>query len=85
MSWSWEYHPDEQTVVGGAPEAFIAQVETRAEEIVRAAEALYLDGTTYQGPNPPMGTAYPESGMFRYLIVVRSESVLVLQVTYLPA
>ncbi|GGZ88153.1 hypothetical protein [Streptomyces bluensis] len=46
MTWQWEYDPDEQHVAGGAPPAFLAEVEKKADELVRAAEAFYLDGTT---------------------------------------
>ncbi|MFG2980253.1 hypothetical protein ACGFYQ_03235 [Streptomyces sp. NPDC048258] len=36
MSWTWEYDPSEENVVGGAPPAFVAAVEKRADELVRA-------------------------------------------------
>ncbi|MGW9210912.1 hypothetical protein ACWGR4_28470 [Embleya sp. NPDC055664] len=85
MTWGWEYEPDEATVVGGAPEAFVAQVEIAVAEVVRAAEARYLDGTCYTGPNPRAATAYVDNGMFLYLVVVRSERVYVLQTTHLAA
>ncbi|MFJ1758427.1 hypothetical protein [Kitasatospora sp. NPDC088134] len=49
MSWSWEYLPDAAHVTAGMPADFLAAVALRADELVRAAEALYLDGTTYQG------------------------------------
>lgn len=48
--WHWEYDPDETHVIGGptpAHPAFVAEVEKRADEIARAAEALHLDGTRY--------------------------------------
>ncbi|MGW1997850.1 hypothetical protein [Embleya sp. NPDC001921] len=70
---------------GRGPEAFVALIETEVAEIVRAAEALYLDETPYEGPNPRAATAYIDDGMFVYLTVVRSERVHVLQTTYLPA
>ncbi|MDJ0460705.1 hypothetical protein [Streptomyces sp. H27-C3] len=47
--WRWEYEPEEAHVVGGGtppPPAFIAEVEQRADDVVRAASALRLDGTT---------------------------------------
>lgn len=50
-NWRWEYDPDETHVIGGetpAPPAFVAEVESRVDEIVRAAEALHLDGTRYE-------------------------------------
>lgn len=37
MTWQWEYDPDEQHVAGGAPPAFLAEVEKKADELVRAA------------------------------------------------
>ncbi|ROQ32876.1 hypothetical protein EDD98_1874 [Streptomyces sp. PanSC19] len=43
MSWRWEYDPDEEYVVGGAPPAFVVEVEKRADELVRAAEARRHD------------------------------------------
>jgi hypothetical protein len=81
MSWAWEYDPTEEYVVGGADPGFIAQVEKRADELVRAAEALYLDGSGYQGIGPGVATAFIDGGMFAYLTVVRNERVYVLQVT----
>ena len=46
MSWSWEYLPSEEHVTGSAPAGFLAAVALKAAELVRVAEALYLDGTT---------------------------------------
>ena len=80
MTWHWEYNPDEDNVVAGAPLAFIAQVERKADEIVRAAAALYLDGTTCQGPGERMKTADVEDGIFWYVIVPRDERVYILRV-----
>jgi hypothetical protein len=40
VSWTWEYDPSEEYVVGGAPPAFIAEVEKEADELVWAAEAF---------------------------------------------
>ena len=85
--WRWEYDPDETHVIGGptpAPPAFVAEVEKRADEIVRAAEALYLDGTTYQGVGEGTQTAYVPGGMFLFLTIPRSECVYILQVTPWP-
>ncbi|MER6413226.1 hypothetical protein [Streptomyces humidus] len=86
--WHWEYDPDETQVIGGgipAPPAFVIEVEKRAEEIVRAAEALHLDGSAYQGAGEGVQTAYVPGGMFLYLTVPRHECVYVLQVTVWPA
>ncbi|WP_160311143.1 hypothetical protein [Streptacidiphilus anmyonensis] len=49
MSWSWEYLPSQEYVTEGAPQDFLTAVAGKAEELVRAAEALYLDGTTSSG------------------------------------
>lgn len=39
MTWSWEYNPSKEYLTEGAPEACIAEVEARADELVRAAHA----------------------------------------------
>ncbi len=52
MSWRWECDPSEEHVIGGAPPVFVAEVEKTADELVRAAEARYLDGTLFQGGTP---------------------------------
>lgn len=82
MTWEWEYLPSEDHVIGGAPPAFVAGVEKTADELVRAAEALYLDGTSYRGENPKSRTADVPGGMFEYLTIVRQEQIYIVQVTY---
>ncbi|GAA1350190.1 hypothetical protein [Streptomyces beijiangensis] len=59
----------------------MAHVEERADELVRAAEALYLDGTAYQGDNPKGATAHITGGMFEYLLVVRHNRLYIRQIT----
>ncbi|MCD9141987.1 hypothetical protein [Streptomyces albireticuli] len=82
--WRWEYDPDAEHVIGGLDDlAFIAHVETRTEELVRAAAALYLDGDAYQGASPPMRREVVNGGMFVYQTVPRHQCVYVLQVTTL--
>ncbi|RSS43109.1 hypothetical protein [Streptomyces sp. WAC08241] len=82
MSWRWEYDPDEEHVVGGAPPAFVAEVEKRADELVRAAEAFYLDGSAHRGEGPMGNDAFVSGGMFTYLVLPRHECVYLRQVTY---
>lgn len=82
MSWRWEYDPDETHVVGGAPPAFVAEVEKRADELVRAAEAFYLGGAGYQEEGPKGNDAFVPGGMFTYLVLPRHECVYIRQVTY---
>ncbi|MCX4747053.1 hypothetical protein OG455_16220 [Kitasatospora sp. NBC_01287] len=82
MTWSWEYLPSEEYVIGEAPPAFVAEVEKKADELVRAAEALYLDGTSYRGENPRSRTAHVSGGMFEFLTIVRHEQIYIVQVTY---
>lgn len=36
-TWRWECDPDEEPVIGGAPPAFVDEVEKKADELVRAA------------------------------------------------
>lgn len=83
MSWSWEYHPDAEYVAAGAPAEFLAQVAKRVDELVRMAEALYLDGTTFEGAGPSMEAVDIPGGMFHYFIAPRLERVFVVQVTAL--
>ncbi|MFD6314440.1 MULTISPECIES: hypothetical protein [Streptomyces] len=83
MSWKWEYAFGAEEAARTAPADFLTQVETRAEELVRAAEAVHLHGRSHQGPDPKGADVIVPGGMFRYQIVVRSERVYVVQITYL--
>ncbi|MFB7936493.1 hypothetical protein [Streptomyces sp. NPDC056049] len=83
MSWGWEYDPDEEYVIGGAPPAFVAEVERKADESVRAAAALSLDGSRFQGENPRSEHVRVAGGMFVFLLVPRHQRGYVLQVTCL--
>ena len=75
MTWTWEYVPDEEHVAGQAPPAFIAMVEGKADEIVRAAEALHLDGTGFEGISEGAKDAFVAGGMFRYLVIPGTKRV----------
>ncbi|MFF7592233.1 hypothetical protein ACFZCK_32645 [Kitasatospora purpeofusca] len=66
MTWSWEYLPSEQHVTAGSPADFLEAVEHRAAELVRAAEALYLDGASYQGSGEPMRYLDIAGGLLSY-------------------
>lgn len=83
MSWSWEYAFAAEEAARTAPTVFLAEVEHKAEELVRAAEALYVHGRGCEDLDPKGGDITIPSGMFRYQIVVRSERVYVVQLTYL--
>ncbi|MCD9141099.1 hypothetical protein [Streptomyces albireticuli] len=84
-TWAWEYDPDPGFVIGGIDNlAFVAQVEQRADELVRAAAALYLDGAKYMGGSPRMQEETVDaSGMFVYQVVPRHQRVYIRQVTFL--
>ncbi len=83
--WSWEYDPDAHHVIGETPNlAFIARVEERADELVRAAAALYLDGTLCQGRSPGLQEEVLPDGMFQYLTVVRHQRLYIVQATPWP-
>ncbi|MFD4659993.1 hypothetical protein ACFWP2_30715 [Kitasatospora sp. NPDC058444] len=84
MSWGWEYLPSKAHVTGGAPAAFLAAVEHKAEELVRAAETLHLDGAGYQGSGEPMRYIDVAGGLFAYYVVPRLELVVICQVTAPP-
>lgn len=74
MTWSREYLPSEERVIGGAP-ADVAAVEHRA------AELLYLDGTAYEGSGEPMRHLDVAGGFMTYYVVPRLELVTICQVT----
>ncbi|MEU1309560.1 hypothetical protein ABZ419_11785 [Streptomyces cinnamoneus] len=84
-AWAWEYDPDPGYVIGGIDNlAFIARVEERADELVRAAAALYLDGAKYTGTSPRMQEeTIDASGMFVYQVVPRHQRVYIRQVSFL--
>ncbi|MEV6672702.1 hypothetical protein [Streptomyces sp. NPDC051162] len=80
--WSWEYDPDAEHVIGGIDNlAFIARVEQRADELVRAAATFYLEGSAFQGRSPAMREEVIDDGMFVYQVVPRHECVYLRQVT----
>lgn len=84
MTWQWEYVPDEETVATGAPPAFIAEVEKKADELVRAAEAVHLHGAACQGADEGAKHAFVDGGFFVYMITPRAELVSVWQITIDP-
>ncbi|MFC4327542.1 hypothetical protein ACFPC0_06820 [Streptomyces andamanensis] len=81
MTWCWEYVPDQETVAVGAPQGFLAEVEKKADELVRAAEALYLHGPAYQGADEGARHAFVAGGFFVYMITARTELVSIWQIT----
>jgi hypothetical protein len=83
LSWKWEYAFGAEAAARTAPAVFLAQVKRKADELVRAAEALHLHGRAHQGIDPRGGDVIVRGGMFRYQVVVRSERIYVVQITYL--
>ncbi|MYS43104.1 hypothetical protein [Streptomyces sp. BBFR115] len=83
MSWSWEYAFGAEEAARTTPPAFLAGVREKADELVRAAEALYVHGRSHDESDPKGGDLIVPGGMFTYQIVVRSERVYVVQLTYL--
>ncbi|QEV04403.1 hypothetical protein CP971_34435 [Streptomyces viridifaciens] len=80
----WRSGFSEQHVTADAPADFLAAVEQRAAEIGRAAEALYLDGTSYQGSGEPMRYLDVAGGLLDYYVVPCLGIVVVCQVTSPP-
>ncbi|WP_246430336.1 hypothetical protein [Streptomyces rectiverticillatus] len=68
-------------MIAGLPPVLVKDVEEKASELVRAAEALYLHGASYEGMSPQGGTAVVAGGMFDYQTVPRHERVYIRQVT----
>ncbi|MEW2117990.1 hypothetical protein AB0945_22940 [Streptomyces sp. NPDC005474] len=83
MSWKWEYAFGAEETARTAPTAFLASVARKADELVRAAEALHIHGRAHEGVDPKGGHIAVPGGMFTYQVVVRSERVYVVQITYL--
>lgn len=81
MSWTWKYVPDEETVASGAPPGFLAAVEKKADELVRAAEALHLHGSAYQDADEGARHAFVDGGFFVYMVTPRAELVTIWQIT----
>ncbi|MCX5558580.1 hypothetical protein [Streptomyces sp. NBC_00038] len=84
MTWQWEDVPDEETVAAGAPPAFIHEVEKKADELVKAAEAVHLHGPAYQGADEGAKHAFVDGGFFVYMITPRTELVSIWQITVDP-
>ncbi|MBR8643282.1 hypothetical protein KEF29_37940 [Streptomyces tuirus] len=83
MSWKWEYAFGAEEAARTAPTSFLAEVEGKADELVRAAEAFHVHGQAHDGVDPKGGDIIVPGGMFTYQVVVRSERVYVVQITYL--
>ncbi|MGW0185104.1 hypothetical protein ACWDV7_05030 [Streptomyces sp. NPDC003362] len=83
MSWKWEYAFGAEAAARTAPADFLATVERKADELVRAAEALHIHGRAHKGIDPKGGEIIVSGGWFGYQVVVRSERVYVVQITYL--
>ncbi|WP_399138813.1 hypothetical protein Q3A86_15235 [Streptomyces sp. NBUA17] len=81
MTWGWEFVPDEETVADGAPAEFLAEVVGRADELVRAAEVLYLHGPSFQEADEGARHVFVAGGFFVYMVTPRSELVSIWQVT----
>lgn len=81
MTWRWEYVPDHETVAAGAPPDFLAEVEKKAEELLRAADALHLHGPAYQDMDEGARHAFVAGGFFVYMITPRLELLSIWQVT----
>lgn len=65
------------------PPHFLAGVARKADELVRANEALHVHGRAHAGTDPKGGDVIIPGGMFTYQVVVRSERVYVVQITCL--
>ncbi|MGQ4384668.1 hypothetical protein [Streptomyces sp. SAS_270] len=83
MSWKWEYAFGAEEAARTAPTDFLTRVERKADELVRAAEAVHIHGRDHKGVDPKGGDIIVPGGMFTYQVVVRSERVYVVQITYL--
>ncbi|MFG2479068.1 hypothetical protein [Streptomyces fagopyri] len=83
MSWKWEYAFGAEESARTAPAGFLSEAERKADELVRAAEAFHVDGRAHGGTDPKGGDIIVPGGMFTYQVVVPSERVHIVQITYL--
>jgi hypothetical protein len=83
VSWKWEYAFGAEEAARTAPSGFLAAVERKADELVRAEEAVHLHGRADDGVDPKGGDVIVPGGMFTYQVVVRSERVYIVQITHL--
>jgi hypothetical protein len=83
LSWKWEYAFGAEETARTAPADFLSGVESKADELVRAAEAVHMHGRAHADIDPKGGDVIVPGGMFTYQMVVRSERVYVVQITYL--
>ncbi len=83
MTWAWEYSPSERYVTDRVSPVVIAEVEKKADELVRAAEALYLSGADYTGADEKMQQQLIPDGYFHYMIIRRQERLYILRTTYI--
>ncbi|MGW1667454.1 hypothetical protein [Streptomyces sp. NPDC002324] len=49
MSWKWEYAFGAEEAARTAPSGFLLAVERKADELVRAAEALHVHDRAHDG------------------------------------
>ncbi|MFC8245185.1 hypothetical protein [Streptomyces chartreusis] len=82
MSWKWEYALGAEEAARSLPSGFLATVAHAADELVRAAEAVHVHGRDHEGLDPKGGHIIVTGGWFMYQIVVRSERVYIVQITY---
>ncbi|MGW0992591.1 hypothetical protein ACWD5V_04670 [Streptomyces sp. NPDC002523] len=83
MSWKWEYAFGAEEAARTAPADFLTAVQRKADELVRAVEAVRIHGRAHEGIDPKGGDVIVPGGMFTYQVVVRSERVYVVQITCL--
>jgi hypothetical protein len=83
LSWKWEYAFGAEETARTAPADFLAGVKRKADELVRAVEAVHIHGRAHEGIDPKGGDVIVPGGMFRYQVVVRSERVYIVQITCL--
>lgn len=81
--WTWEYNPDEESVVAGLPLDVIAEVEQIAHELAVVNSLDYLGGAAYQGMGPGMRTVARPHLIVWYTTYPRLELVCIIRIQYL--
>ncbi|MBB4891512.1 hypothetical protein FHS39_000512 [Streptomyces olivoverticillatus] len=78
--WHWEADPD--GLLDGLPPEAVAEAGLLAQEIAIRDSMVFLDGASYTGRGPGVRTESRGLLMLTYLTDVRSERIVVIQVSW---
>lgn len=81
--WTWDYDPDAEHVVGGMPQAVVAEVERLAGQLVElGADAAQVGRGKLHGGGLRSQDIFGGRGFFMFLALERLRLIVVTQVTW---